>query len=91
MSDVLGKIVDELGELKAQISKLCAREKQLKDILIQSNQPEIDGELFRATVSVSDRESLDSFMVRQFLTHDEVQECTKVSQVVTVRVGARKG
>lgn len=90
MADILGRIVDELGELKAEISKLVEKEKQLKSLLIQSNQKEINGDLFRVTVSVTDRESLDSELVRQYLTHEEIQECTKISQVVTVRVGARK-
>ena len=47
----LSEIVDELGVLKAQISELQDREASLKARLAQSGLPEIDGHLYRCTVS----------------------------------------
>ena len=87
---VLANLVDEFGELKAQISKLCEREKELKELFIQSNMPEIDGSMFRVTVSTSERETLDVNAAKQFLTHDQIQLCTKITYTTTVRCGSRK-
>ena len=49
--NTLTQLVDELGVLKAQIAELQDRESSLKATLAQSGLTEIDGELYRCTVS----------------------------------------
>lgn len=86
----LALIVDELGTLKAQISALTEREKALKATLFDSGYAEIDGAHYRATVSWTERASLDSEAVRGLLTPEQVEQCTRRTEVKAVRVVARK-
>jgi hypothetical protein len=85
----LADLVDQLGLLKAQISALSDQERVIKDQLIDTRLPSIDGELFRASISTSERITLDSQKVKLFLTPFEIQQCQKVAEVTTVRVTAR--
>jgi hypothetical protein len=86
----LADIVDELGELKARIADLTKQETKLKAALIESGYAEIDGSLFRATVTWTERATLDSEAVRALLTPDQVKTCTRVTEIKAVRVSARK-
>jgi len=86
----LADIVDELGELKARIADLTKQETKLKAALIASGYAEIDGSLFRATVTWTERATLDSEAVRAMLTPDQVKACTRVTEIKAVRVSARK-
>jgi hypothetical protein len=86
----LALIVDELGMLKAQIAALTEREKVLKDTLTASGYAEIDGSHYRASVTWSERATLDSAAVRALLTDEQVRQCTKVTEFMAVRVSARK-
>jgi hypothetical protein len=83
-------IVDQLGALKAQIAALTDQEKALKKALTGSGFAEIDGDLFRATVNWTERATLDSDAVRAILTPDQVRVCTRTTEIMTVRVVARK-
>lgn len=83
-------IVDQLGALKAQIAALTDQEKILKKALADSGYAEIDGDLFRATVSWTERATLDTEAVRAILTEDQVRVCTRIAEIKTVRVVARK-
>lgn len=85
----LGALVDKLGELKAEIADLCKQERNIKEQLIETRLPNIDGDLFRATISTHERASLDSELVKMFLTPAQLLQCTKISEVTTVRVNAR--
>ena len=85
----LGALVDRLGEVKALIATLCDEEKTIKEQLIDTRLPSIDGDLFRATVSTSERVSLDSNMVKMFLIPSQIQQCQRVCEVTTVRLSAR--
>jgi hypothetical protein len=49
--DRVSEIVDQLGTLKAKIAELEKQEEVLRDALVDSGLEEIDGRLFRATVS----------------------------------------
>jgi hypothetical protein len=83
-------IVDQLGALKAQISALTEQESALKKALTESGFAEINGELFRATVTWTERETLNTEAVRAILTADQVRVCTRVTEIMAVRVVARK-
>lgn len=85
----LASLVDRLGELKALISDLCNEEKSIKDQLIDTRLPCVDGCTFRASISTSERISLDSEKVKMFLSPAQIVQCQKSSTVTTVRVTAR--
>ena len=86
----LAAIVDELGTLKAAIAELTEKEKELKTIVAASGYAELDGELFRATVSLSERVTLDSEKVRALLSPSQIAACSRVTEVTSVRVASRK-
>lgn len=85
----LGALVDRLGELKALIADLCDEEKAIKEQLIDTRLPCVDGCTFRASISTSERVGLDSDKVKMFLSPNEIVQCQKISTVTTVRVTAR--
>jgi len=83
-------IVDELGALKARIANLTDEEKILKTALAESGYSEIDGALFRATVTWTERATLDTETVRSILTEAQLKECTRVTEIKAVRIVGRK-
>jgi predicted phage-related endonuclease len=83
-----GGLVDELGLLKAQIAELTVREAEITRLLKATNESEIDGETFRATISRSERDTIDAKALRA--AHPDIAaEFTRTTSVTTVRVGAR--
>lgn len=85
----LSKTVDDLGAIRSMIAELTSREAKLKQVLIDSGLPEIDGGVFRATVSHHQRSFLDSGLVKLILSAEQIKFCTKASDVTTVKVTSR--
>lgn len=83
-------LIDRLGELKAKIAELQSEEKALKTEIINLGEGAHDGDLFRATVSFSERETLDMEAVREKLSPQFIRAHTNLTPVTTVRVVARK-
>ena len=86
----LKTIVDQLGALKAQIAELTKAEKALADILKASGYAELEGDLFRAAIVWTERVTLNADRVREVLSADDVAYCEQKSEVMSVRVSARK-
>ena len=86
----LALAVDDLGILKARIADLVKQENALKAFIAASGYAELDGALFRATVSLSERATLNSERVKGFLTPAQIVACTQTSEVTSVRIVARK-
>ena len=82
-------VIDRLGHLKAQLAELLSEEKTLKTSIIDMGVGAHEGELFRVTVSESERETLDMEAVRGKLTPQFIRAHTIVTDVVTVRVTSR--
>ena len=82
-------IVDQLGMVKAQIAELTRTETKLKERLVAIGIGAHDGNIFRATVSASDRETLDMDAVRAKLSPQFISAHTRVTPVITVKVVAR--
>ena len=85
----LSSKVDRLGLLLAQIADLEREAGSIKSDLKESSLLIVEGELFRATVSTSQRCTLDSAIVRSYLRPDQLERCEKISSVTIVRVVSR--
>jgi hypothetical protein len=90
VSDNLIPVIDDLGKLKAQIADLEKQEKALKAQLEHLEPGAYEGRLFRVSISVSDRETLDMEAVREKLTPQFIRAHTNVTTVRALRVVARK-
>jgi len=87
----LTSAIDQLGIVKAQIAELQLRESDLKAVLILQGAGPHEGEMYRATVSISTRETLDMAACRKKLSAQFIAAHTKVTDVTTIRVVARTG
>lgn len=84
--------IDRMGQLKAQMASLDTEYDKLKATLVEEvGVGAFEGEMFRVSVSVSFRETLDMEAVRNHLSPKFIRAHTKVSETTTVRVTARKG
>ena len=90
----LSVLVDQLGALKSQIANLTAQEDAIKKQLAASGLSEVDGVLFRSTISVVEpANKVDWKAVAEKLnpSHQLVTaHTTKPASYTTVRVVARK-
>jgi hypothetical protein len=91
MTSNLTKIIDDLGTLKARIADLEAQEKALKQALADLGPGSYEGEIFRLSISESERATLDMAAVREHLSRQFIQSHTNVTPVRTLRVVARTG
>ena len=80
------KIVNELAEIKAEISKLAKREKELTDSLKASGAGTYPGDQHYVVVSESDRETLDMKAVREKLTRQFIKALTRVTKSMSALI-----
>jgi hypothetical protein len=90
--------IDRLGNIKAQLAALKIEEAELKAVLVEQGPGPYEGDVWRATISLVDRETQDDtfkawvaelierHVSRQFKTAHTIK-----SQVPTLRVVARTG
>lgn len=86
----MSNIVDQLGHLMADIARLEKQAAALKAELKKSGPGTYEGDLFQANISVSERETLDMDAVRSKLTPQFIRAHTRTTEVVAIRVAARK-
>lgn len=95
-----GAIVDALGRVKAQMADLKVREDALKDQLKATGLTEVDGAVFRATITEVEAERVDTGRVRLLLadlveagtiTRQKAKAMFATSAATTIRVVARRG
>jgi len=80
----LCKAVDTLGSLNAQIAALTKQATQIKDELKASGYDTVEGHTFRAQIVTKTTARLDTKAVRQFLSPEELDECTVESTSTSV-------
>ena len=85
-------LVDQLGLLKSRISALQEQERRLRDQLVASGMEEIDGSMYRATVSTSTFKQIDYPALVDYLSPSSrvLSKYTSLKERVTVRVVARQ-
>ena len=84
----VGDLADQLGTIKAEIAALEAREKTLRDELIHRGGTEIEGTVYRATISDAVRWTLDAKAVRGEMGDAWWNARSRQSLVTTVAVKA---
>jgi len=89
MKSNLTTAIDRLGVIKAKMAELKREEDELRDVLIEHGPGAYEGDLFRATVTLSERSTLDMDAVRAKLTAQFIRAHTKLTPVTTVRVVGR--
>ena len=83
------KKVDQLGHLLAQVAALNSQVKELKGELVATGESKFEGDFFNASVSHSERATLDMKAVRGKLTRQFIAAHTKTTDVVSVRTTSR--
>ena len=88
----LALVVDQLGEVKAKVAHFKKLEAALVKQLSDSGLSEIDGSVFRATVSVADVEKIDWKTIAQKMepSRQLIVGNTSHDTRTTVRVVARR-
>ena len=91
--NAIQRLVDELGDLKADIARLQDREAAIKSILIKKGVSPVEGDYFRVTVSDSKRTYVDWKSIAEKLkpSRQLVTAHTTIKPVTSVRCVARKG
>jgi len=83
-------IVDRIGALKAQIAPLEKQLKKLQDELKARGAGNYEGVMYDANVSIGTRSQLDMDAVRAKLTPQFMVAHTTETEVVTLRITAKK-
>jgi hypothetical protein len=83
-----GDVADQLGTLKAEIAELEAREKSLRDELIRRGGTEIEGAVYRATITDAVRWTIDAKAVRSEMGEPWWNARCRQALVTTVAVKA---
>lgn len=88
---VLFPVADEYGEICAQIAALKIKQDELKKKIIGSGVRELEGNLFRISVSTCEVETLDMEAVRAKLSVQFITAHTNRVERTTVRCVSRVG
>ena len=83
-------LVDQLGNINAQISALQNQSKAIKKELIDNGIENVEGAIYVANISTQYRENLDMEAVRKHLSPQFISAHTKTAAVTSVRVSVRK-
>jgi len=83
-------LADRYADLAAEIKGLLHLQDELKAEIKALGREELVGERNIVILSLSERSTLDTKLVREILTDDQVAACTKVALVETIRVKAVK-
>jgi hypothetical protein len=88
MSD-MKTVVDDYFHTKTEFDALSKHLEALKKKIKSFSVSEMEGNVAIVTISVSTRQTLVSEKVKKFLTDNELAECTKETEVETIRVKAK--
>ena len=87
----LRQLIDRAGELKAQESDIKSELESIKVRLIKAGIEQGEGELFRVTISKSQRHVLDMEAVRAHVSPQFITANTVLTISTAMRVTARTG
>jgi ParB-like chromosome segregation protein Spo0J len=81
-------LADRYADIKAEIEGLTRLLDEVKCEIKAAGREEIVGTRAIVTLGLSERNSLDTKLVRELLTAEQVAACTKTALVETIRVKA---
>ena len=81
-------LADRYADIKAEIEGLSRLLDEVKCEIKAAGREEIVGTRAIVTLGLSERNSLDTKLVRELLTAEQVAACTKTALVETIRVKA---
>jgi len=84
----IAALADRYADIKAEIEGLTRLLDEVKAEIKAAGREEIVGTRAVVTLGLSERNSLDTKLVRELLTAEQVAACTKVTLVETIRVKA---
>jgi ParB-like chromosome segregation protein Spo0J len=84
----LASLADRYADIKAEIEGLTRLLDEVKTEVKAAGREEIVGTRAVVTLGLSERNGLDTKLVRELLTAEQVAACTKVTLVETIRVKA---
>jgi hypothetical protein len=94
----LSSLIDAFGVLKAKLAELEGEEKDLKKALADLEPGAYEGELYRLTISLTEREVRDeefkdaiAALIEEHFSRQYVKAHTSVSTSRVHRVGGRNG
>ena len=79
-------LADRYADIKAEIEGLTRLLDEVKSEIKAAGREEIVGTRAVVTLGLSERNSLDTKLVRELLTAEQVASCTKTTLVETIRV-----
>ena len=82
----LTALADRYADIKAEIEGLTRLLDEVKSEIKAAGREEIVGTRAIVTLGLSERNSLDTKLVRELLTAEQVAACTKITMVETIRV-----
>jgi ParB-like chromosome segregation protein Spo0J len=82
----LTALADRYADIKAEIEGLTRLLDEVKSEIKAAGREEIVGTRAIVTLGLSERNSLDTKLVRELLTAEQVAACTKITLVETIRV-----
>jgi hypothetical protein len=88
-SSNIATLVDALGRIRAEITALTTKERELKEALFQIGIGFYEGDQFAVAVTCVERRNLDLVAVREKLPQSWLDQHTKVSEVWMCTVRAR--
>lgn len=80
----LSNMVDKLGDINSQISRLQDDAEAIKGTLKCVGMDEVYGKAFRAVISVRMSTRLDSTMVKGYLSPVQITACSRSSKSISV-------
>jgi ParB-like chromosome segregation protein Spo0J len=83
-------LADRYADLDAEIKGLERLKKELADEIKALGREEIVGTRAVVTLALSERSTLDTKLVREILTEAQIETCTKVSMIETIRIKPSK-
>lgn len=86
----LAALADRYASIKAEIDGLERLLKEVRKEIMATGRDEIVGDRAIVTVGLSERTSLDTSLVKEILTAEQVAACSKTSLVETIRVKPAK-
>jgi len=86
MTNNIDTLADLYAVAKAEMDACAKRVEELRKEILNTGHEKINGANFAVEVGLSERTTIDTKLVRQFLTNEELASCSKTAVVTTLRI-----